>query len=516
MKKLPVGIQTFSRLITENYLYVDKTALIYQLITSGSYYFIARPRRFGKSLLVSTLAALFSGKKELFNGLAISSLPYSWETHPVILISFSDIPYSTPELLEQGIKNYLHIIAQQYSIQLPAFAPGEMLRYLVMNMSQRNKVVLLIDEYDYPILQHVHNIAVAEKMREVLKNFYGVIKGLDPYLTFVLLTGVSQFSKTSIFSGLNNLEDISLSKEYNSLFGYTRHEIETCFNEYLTHNAHEMNCSIEHLLDEITIWYDGYTFTKATDAIKMYNPFSVLLCLKRNEFSNYWFETGTPTFLINLLKSHNYPMQEFESIPATTKELKQFDIENINLKTLLFQTGYLTIKNYDKETDNYILQSPNKENTQSLLSHIFASMTNISDTYLNDYTAALRKIFYTNDCSKLYETLTHIFSEIPYTIQIPEEKYYQTIFYVILKMLGAYIVVEQPTNIGRIDAVVQTKSIIFIIEFKINSTASKALKQIERKKYYQQHLSSGKEIILVGITFDTKNRNVSDVVYKKL
>lgn len=517
MQKLPIGIQTFSKLVQENNIYIDKTKLIYQLITQGNYYFLARPRRFGKSLLVSTIAEVFRGNKELFSDLAINSLPYDWKKYPVVMISFADIAHRTPELLERGIKLYLHNIGKHYGISLNEnLLPSEMLQALVIELSSQGPVILLIDEYDYPILRHIHETAVAEKMREVLKDFYIVIKGLDPYLKFIFLTGVSKFSKTSIFSGLNNLRDISLDDEYNALLGYTKEEIITHFEPYLTKAAKNKQHSIDQLLEEIKIWYDGYQFTRKEGAPKLYNPFSVLLFLKTEEFNNYWFQTGTPTFLINLLKIKNYPVQDFEKIEATEGELSSFEVNNLELKTLLFQTGYLTIHDYNSQTRNYLLGYPNKECVDSLVEHIFVSMTQKSGTILNNVVVALQTAFDQRNLDLLHKILTNLFATIPYTIQIGQEKYYQTIFYLVLKMIGADIVVEQATNIGRIDAIIQTKDCCFIIEFKINSSAQKALEQIENKKYFQPYEALGKKIILVGIAFDTHIKNVSEIKYKNL
>ncbi len=512
MKRLPIGIQAFDDLIQEQYIYVDKTQYIYNLITTGKYYFFARPRRFGKSLLISTLAAVFSGKKELFEGLAISKLPYEWKQYSVIIISFSDIPFATPEELEEKIKNYLRRIAHEKNVELNStFSSGELLQTLVIELSKKEKVVLLIDEYDYAILKYVHDKNKAAYIREIIKNFYTVIKGLDQYLKFVFLTGVSRFTKTSIFSGLNNLNDITLSEKYNVLVGYTKEEIVNSFSEHLAAAVDDMNLSFEDIIEKITLWYDGYLFCRNNNAIKIYNPFSLLLLLDKHDFSNYWFETGTPTFLINLLKEKNYPVQRFERIEATAAELGQFDIDDIDMKTLLFQTGYLTIKSVDTESHNYILGYVNKETIDSLGGYIIKSMTGIDRSGVSSLIAKVSKSFQYLDFNKAFESLQEFFAQIPYTIQIADEKYYQTIFYLIFKMMGANIIVEKPTNIGRIDAVLQTKDHCFIIEFKINVSAQKAMKQIEAKKYYQPYLSLGKKIILVGIIFDTTERNVSEI-----
>jgi len=517
MKKLPIGIQTFSDLIQENYVYVDKTKYIFDMIDSGKYYFLSRPRRFGKSLLISTIANIFNGNKELFKNLAINSLPYDWKTYPVIMISFSDIRYTTAETLEQGIMLCLQRIAKPYQIILAnELSSGEMLQELVIQLSISGRVVLLIDEYDYPIIQHIHNESSAYAMRETLKAFYSVIKGLDQYLQFCFLTGVSKFSQTSIFSGLNNLNDISLDRKFNELLGYTNNEIITHFQPHLAAAAQYNKCSEEQLLTQITEWYDGYHFTGDQHATKMYNPFSVLLFLSKQVFSNYWFKTGTPTFLINLFKKYNYSMQDFDHIEATENELGAFEIENISLKTLLFQTGYLTIKSYNSLTRNYLLTYPNKETVDSLVEHLFTSLTTKSGLLINNAAVALLHAFEEYNFEKIHMALTQFFASIPYTIKINAEKYYQTIFYVLLKVIGADIIVEQPTNIGRIDAVIQTKDKYFVIEMKINDTADIALKQIKQNKYYQSYQLLNKEIILVGIAFDTTLNNVSEIKHEKL
>lgn len=515
MKKLPIGIQTLSELIGENCIYVDKTAKIHELITAGKYYFLARPRRFGKSLLVSTLAEVFAGNRKLFEDLAIDGLLYDWKEHPVIKISLSAVSYNSPEELEQGIKAYLQNIALQSNISLSGeLLLGQMLQVLVRELAKKERVVILIDEYDHPILKYIHQPEIADKMREVLRGFYIVIKDLDPHLKFVLLTGVSRFSKTSIFSGLNNLHDITLSAAYNDLLGYTKDELVTCFKGYLEDFIEHSNYSMSDLLDKITAWYDGYRFSKDKAANHMYNPFSVMLCLQNKDFSNYWFETGTPTFLINLLKSKDYPMQEFDGIKAAPDELGQFEVDDIDLKVLMFQTGYLTIKDYNINTGNYILGYPNQETTDSLSGFVAKSMTNKSQAYFKDVVYELLQAFQKSDFTELHKVLTELFADVPYTIQIKKEKYYQTIFYLMLKMLGADIIVERATNIGRIDAALCTKDTCFIIEFKINGTAAEAIAQIEEKKYYQPYGPLGKKIMLVGIAFDMKVKNVAEIEHK--
>lgn len=420
-------------------------------------------------------------------------------------------PIRTAELLEDGIKRYLQKIAAGYQLVLKEGTPGQLLQELIETLARKTTVVLLVDEYDYSILQHIHDRQGAKAIRTVLKSFYGVIKDLDEHLRFVFFTGVSKFPGTSLFSGLNNLEDIGLELEYNTLLGYTSDEIVHYFEGHIAYMADEIGYSKERLLAEIKIWYDGYQFTT-----KMYNPFSVMLCLGKREFSNYWFNTATPSFLINLLEEKNYPIQDFEHMEVTKNNLGAFDIDGIPLGVLLFQTGYLTIKGYNERTGNYVLTYPNKEIADSLVEYIFASMTSKPEAYLNSVVTTLRRAFEEYDFEQIETTLTRLYTHVPYTIHIGEEKYYQTIFYLVFKLTGAVIAAEQPTHDGRIDVVIETFGAYFIIEMKINATAEKALQQIKDKKYYQPYELKGKRIILVGIAFDTTHKNISDLKHEEL
>lgn len=520
MKKLPIGIQTLSEIIDEGYIYVDKTAQVHTIVSAGKYYFLSRPRRFGKSLLVSTFEALFAGNRPLFKNLAIDSLPWEWKKHPIVKISFASIAYETVDALKHSLLTQLNFIAASYKVTLtPGLLPGDTLKQLIITLAEQQKVVLLIDEYDYAILKHVHKPDIADQMREVLMGFYGVIKDLDPYLRFVFLTGVSKFSKTAIFSGLNNLQDLTLDDRAATLLGYTEKEIIDNFPQYLNLATQELNLSEQELLKTMRVWYDGYWFTKKTRHAdgEMYNPFSVLNFLQKKTFSNYWFESGTPTFLINLIKTKNYPViQDFEQIKISEAKLGSFTIDNIYLPTLLYQTGYLTIKSYDPHTELYTLGYPNREVSRSLIDYLFESLTTQPDAKLRDLAYKLHQAFEQKNYHAIQPLLTQFFADIPYTIQLSDEKYYQTIFYFVLKMIGADIIVEEPTNVGRIDGVLQTPQNIFIIEFKINDSAAHAIAQIVDKNYAQKYTRLDKKIVLVGIAFDTTTKNVSEIVFKDL
>jgi hypothetical protein len=524
MKKLPIGTQTFSKIINGNYLYFDKTQYIYKLI-QGECYFFARPRRFGKSLLCTTLKSLFLAQKDLFKGLWIESQSdYQWPFHPVIHIDFLGIPYSSPKELESSLMRYLIDIAQSYSLPpLESTSPKEVLKKLVMELARKTGtgVVIIIDEYDKPMLEHLHDINIAEKMRSILKHFYEVIKGLDEYLRFVFITGVSRFSQTSIFSGLNQMLDISMDPNFAHLVGCTEQELNSYATEYIQIMASEKKMSYKDLADEMRSLYDGYRFWKdlplrqlelKMEPERVYNPFSVINVLNSHSLENYWFKSGTPTFLIHLLKKQHFPVENLENLKADLSELETFEIDKLPLTTLLYQTGYLTIKIYDSTTKNFILTYPNNEVKEAFLNNILKLIGEFKINQINEYTKLLLDDLNQQNTTIFINRLKKFYALIPYSIHLDKEKYYQTIFFVLLKLIGADINVEIETNIGRIDAAIATKNNLYIIEFKLNKKASIALEQIKTTKYYQRYLDDPREIILIGIAFDTTQKNISDAI----
>jgi hypothetical protein len=365
IKKLPIDVSNFKTMIEDDYVYVDKTRHIHQLITQGRFYFLSRPRRFGKSLLVSTLKEIFLANKKLFETSWIGSSNYVWHKHPVIHLDFSSISHNDAENLRTNLIIRLKSIAVDYGVIVDGAHDPESIFYdLVKKLSLTGKVVVLIDEYDYPILKHITNTPLALEMQEVLRGFYTSIKGLDEYLKFVLLTGVTKFSRTSIFSGLNNLNDISLDLEGATLLGYTEHEIERYFTEHINYFAEKQKTSVNVIMKNMKIWYNGYRFSGNSVVEKIYNPFSVLYYLHKQQRKNYWFASGTPTFLVSLLKKNYYhkAIESFDRVTMTEDSLISFDISgDIPLNTLLFQTGYLTIKSYDARHAMYTLACPNQE-----------------------------------------------------------------------------------------------------------------------------------------------------------
>jgi Predicted AAA-ATPase/PD-(D/E)XK nuclease superfamily len=515
MKHLPLGIQTFRTIINEDYLYIDKTEYIYNVISRGGrYFFLSRPRRFGKSLLISTLKELFSGNKHLFENLCIAQSDYSWLTYPVIHLDFSRIAHSTPQELQRGLIKHIHRIAREYGITLPqSSTPEEALDDFVVVVSKQNPVVILIDEYDKPILDHLHDIEVARAQQAVLRTFYGAIKSLEGYLRFIFLTGITKFSKTSVFSGLNNLQDLTLHPEAGALLGYTDEEIDNYFGPHINYIAIKQNVPYGSIRESIRAWYNGYQFSEQES--KIYNPYSVLLYLSSGRLLNYWFSTGTPSFLVQLITTQQYPIETIEGAKFNILDIDSFQLDTMKLIPLLFQTGYLTIASYDEHTGNYTLTYPNEETKVSFLHYFVSSLTTAPVSLFSSSIVELTRALKDNNIDLFFHTIQGFFAAIPYTMQLPQEKYYQSIFYVIISLIGAYIQAEVATCDGRIDATIETNSHVYIIEFKLNHPAPTALGQIEKKQYYQKYVSSHKHIVLIGATFSFEKRNITQWIAKK-
>ncbi|MBP7284153.1 MAG: ATP-binding protein [Leptospiraceae bacterium] len=508
MKPLPIGIQTFQKLTEGNYLYIDKTQHIYQMIKNPSgAYFLSRPRRFGKSLTLSTLEEIFLGNKELFKGLWIYNSAYSWKKHPVIRFDFSKQKANEPEALVGFINNQLDYIAEANSIQLNKKEYFERFEELIKKLSQTEKVVILIDEYDKPIIDHLEDTKLALQMREVMKGFFTVLKGNDEYIRFLLLTGVSKFSKAGVFSNLNHLIDITLDNTYSDLIGITEQELTTYFPDYISAFAKEEGVSEINLLEKIRAWYNGYRFSPK--GISVYNPFSTLLTFEKKSFEHHWFETGTPEFLVKLILKNNYDIKE---IPFKTDALNfsSYEVDDLSLTPLLVQTGYLTIKDYNAERKLFTLDFPNYEVKNAFLGYFTRKLgsKNFSDSILYEILDALA----VDDLEACISYLRKIFIKIDYDLHIPQEKYYQTLFYLTFTLLGFKISTEVKTNLGRVDAVVESNS-IYIFEFKLSGTKEEALAQIKTKKYYEKYLNKGKDIYLVGVEF--KDRNLGEYISEK-
>jgi hypothetical protein len=500
MQPLPVGIQTFRDLRAGNFLYVDKTEQIHPLIEhSKGIYFLSRPRRFGKSLTLSVLDEIFSGNKEIFKGLWIYESKWQWKKYPVLRFDFSKQKANDKEELIRFIFRELDLNAKRHQVKLEAVEYFSQFEELIQKVSQTQPVVILIDEYDKPIIDHIESTEKALEMREIMKGFFTVLKGSDPSIRFLLLTGVSKFSRAGVFSNLNHLRDITLEDEFSDLVGITEVELESNFKEHIQSLADKEDLAFTETINKIREWYNGYRFTP--QGISVYNPFSTLLLLTQKRFEHHWFETGTPEFLVKLILKGDFDIIE---IPFKTEALgfSNYEVDDLNLAPLLVQTGYLTIKEFDPITQNYTLDYPNYEVKHAFLNYFFRKIH--KKNIATSPAIKLHSAFLEEDLDGVINVLQDIFASVEYDIQIRNEKYYQTIFYLIFNLLGYYIKTEVKTNRGRIDAVVESKS-IYIFEFKLNGTKEEALRQIKEKKYYEKYISLGKPIYLVGAEFQDKN-----------
>ncbi len=515
MKKLPIDVSDFATMITQDYLYVDKTEHIYHLIKQGRLYFLSRPRRFGKSLLISTLKQIFLSNKQLFAELWIAKSDYAWEPSPVIHLDFSSISHKDADSFKADLIWILEQVAHGASLSI-ADAPSleTKTRSLITQLAAKSNVVLLVDEYDYPLLKNLVLIEKAKAIREVLSSFFTVVKSLDAYMRFILITGVTKFSKTSIFSGMNNLNDISLDLPGATLLGYTEEEIRKYFKPYIEIFCHDAHTSTDLLEKEIKRWYNGYKFSGNENAEKVYNPFSILHCLRKKEINNYWFESGTPSFLIDLLKTQykelHEPFTDFDNVVLKRESLGAFDLEQrLPLNTLLFQTGYLTIKDFDKDLKTYTLTYPNEEVRISITAYLVSIVTSKGKQEVDAAVFVMRTALEKNDIETFCSHLRSLLANIPYNLYVNNEAYFHSLFHLLADLLGFSIQSEEPTSKGRIDSTLITKNRIFVFEFKFNATSQEALQQIQDRKYYEKYLNKGKAIILVGLSFNYEEKQLT-------
>jgi hypothetical protein len=500
---------TFRRLIEGGYVYVDKTRYLYELIREAiGIYFLARPRRFGKSLTVSTLEEIFKGNKELFRGLWLYESDYTWPTHPVIHIDFSRYQVRTVADLEVRIQRHLRQIAEQYHITLDDGPFDIQFEDLVVKLSAENQVVILIDEYDKPILDNIDNLAEAQHIRRTLKSFYGAIKSLDQYLRFVFITGISKFSRVGIFSDMNNLDDLTMDVRMAAALGITEDELRTNFQGHIAAFAQKEGITPEVLLEKIRHWYNGFCFVEGCPTV--YNPFSTLQLFNKQRFANYWFETGTPTFLIKLIQQNNYDIRQLDALELSALGFSTYELEELEIIPLLFQTGYLTIKGYRAERQLYQLGYPNMEVENAFLTHLLAAFNQVSKGLNESHLWKLIDALQAQDFPRFLEVLAVFFANIPYDLHVAQEKYYQTIFYLIFRLLGVYADAEVKTNTGRIDAVVELADQLFLFEFKLDKSAAEALPQIKNQEYYQKYRLRPKAITLIGANFDSEKRQVTE------
>jgi len=506
--KLPIGIQSFTEIRTRGYAYVDKTAFVASLVDSGKYYFLSRPRRFGKSLFVDTLDCAFSGKKELFHGLYLSQPEVCWDfetLYPILRVDFSGSALRSTIDLEQWFDRLLTRWEARFDLHKTEGSPGERLISLISMIVERldNQVVILIDEYDKPILDNLGDPALSTRMRDILKDFYGAIKPLDNYLKFVFLTGVSKFAKTGIFSGLNNLNDITMDRSYSPICGYTEMDLSRTFRSWMSRFNQ----------DDVRRWYNGYSWVGES----VYNPFDILLLFSKGEFKSYWFETGTPSFLIKLLSENPRSLPVLDSFLASEELLGSFLIEKILPETLLFQTGYLTIKGESRVGEKlfYSVGFPNLEVKSAFSSLMLSILGGSADISMNQI--GLDSILNAGDPNRLRDVFHSFFASIPHDWYRKNklsgfEGYYASIVYAYFASLGYEVIPEDTTNKGRIDLTVMTRTGIWIFEFKVQRSEGckdqGPLAQIRERGYAEKYRADGRKVYEIGIVFDPESRNI--------
>ncbi len=512
MKKLGLGIQSLVKFRENGMIYVDKTEIIHQLIKGGCYYFLARPRRFGKSLLIDTLKSLFEGKRSLFQDCWIEN-NWNWEDKaPVIKIDFTRVEYrelGLKEALDQCIRRE----AERHKIQLRSGTYAGKFLDLIETLGRETRAIVLIDEYDKPIIDYLEsaNLQQAEENKEILKTFYAGIKGMDEYIRLFFLTGVSKFSRVSIFSDLNHLRDISVTGSFAGLLGYTDEEIRENYGSYIRELAADLSATEELIMEQVKVWYNGYSWDGATF---VYNPYSTLSLLSTGAFKNFWFETGTPTFLIKHIKESGAKINESLNKPVKEAAFNTYDIDNLNTTAIMFQTGYLTVKQWDRLANTYVLDFPNKEVRESFLDFMVKNYADSSVEEVNHIVESLTEALRINDISSFFESLRALFSSI--TVKQLEkvkeyEGFYHSIIYITLKMLGIHIDCEVQSSFGATDAVIRNKEYIYVVEFKMG-TAEDAVRQIKAKRYCAPFTTDGREVIMVGIGIDKAQRNVTEFI----
>jgi hypothetical protein len=509
MKNLPIGIQTLTEIRERNCVYVDKTQLVHQLATTGKYYFFSRPRRFGKSLLISTLKELYLGNKAVFDGLWIEN-NWDWsKTNPVLHFSFDEMSYKQIGL-EATIVNGIKGWAKQYKIRLTTTNYKSQFKEVLEKVSKKHgKVVFLIDEYDKPIIDFLEkkDIETAKFNRDILREFYGVLKNSDNLLELVFITGISKFAKVSLFSHLNNLDDITLSEAYGTLTGYTEEELVHYFADYLDVITKKLNLTQESLLNNMRTWYDGYSWDGVS---RLYNPYGTLKFLANQRFENFWFSTGSPQFLIEQMR--NITFFNVENAEVNNRILDKYDIENLELIPLLFQTGYLTVKSIDAMTGNMVLDYPNKEVRESMYEFLIDDIAKNPHRIHTGMTIMdLNKAFVTKDLEKVRTILNSLLKDLPsQTFQNQTEGLFHGLIHLVFSYLGVFVNSEVHSSNGRADAVVQTLTDVFIFEFKFNKTAEEGMAQIKKKDYAGKYRASDKVLTGIAVNFNSDKKGIDE------
>lgn len=511
--KYPIGIQDFEKLRTNGYSYVDKSRFVYKLATEGEYYFLSRPRRFGKSLFLSTLEAYFQGKKELFEGLAIYDLETDWKKYPIFHIDLNTANFREKDSLYTVLNDYLTTWECKYGTRESEATLALRLKGVIARAAEKEGcgVVILIDEYDKPILQTLRDPELQAEHRAQLKAFYSVLKTQDRYIKFAFLTGVTKFGKVSVFSDLNNLTDISMDHRYISICGMTEKELLTNFKEGISELAEANGDTEEATIAKLKARYDGYHFEENT--VGIYNPFSVLNTLSRLRYKDYWFETGTPTFLVDLLKMHNYRLPDMTKERVSDDVINSVDSLSTNPIPVIYQSGYLTIKGYDERFKKYLLGFPNKEVEEGFLNFLlplYTSAGNNSPFLVDEFVQDVES----GNPERFMQRMKAFFADTSYQVVGNAELYFQNAMYLVFKIMGFYTQVERPTSDGRIDAIIQTPNYIYVIECKLDRTADEAIKQIENNGYAEPFLMDKRKLYKIGVSFSSETRGVAEYKIK--
>ncbi|BBE29911.1 ATPase AAA [Tepiditoga spiralis] len=511
MKKLPIGVQDYKKIKEGNYTYIDKTKYILELISSEAPIFLSRPRRFGKSLTISTLYYLFKGEKDLFKGTYIYD-KWEFKEYPVIRISLLDVSTENEQSFKYGLLEIIKTEAERYGITIENTNYKYAFNELIIKLSQKERVVILVDEYEKPILDNINNKEKAEKYREILRDFYVSIKSKDEYIKFVFMTGITKFTKTGVFSALNNLNDISLDKTYAQMLGYTQEELEKNFKEHIKETASEMKMEEKELLKNLKMYYNGFSFDGENS---VYNPFSILQFFKKRKFQNYWFESGSPSFLYEYIKGKKIRYEDLVKYPVSELDFSTREIEEANASIFFTQAGYLTFKGkeqYGMEYE-YLLDYPNIEVKNSFSKMILEANYELERGKIKEINKTIWKAIKEKDIEGIIKEIKRIISAIPYNLHKKEESYYHSLIYTILASAGLNVTAEELTNLGRSDIVIE-EDIIYIMEIKIDKSAEKALTQIKEMKYYEKY--KGKEIYIVGININSEKRNIDEYKIEKI
>lgn len=511
IRKFPIGVQDFTSLREADFLYVDKTALVYRLAVTGAQIFLSRPRRFGKSLLLSTLEAYFLGRKEVFKGLAMERLEKDWTEYPVLLLSLNAQFYEDRRSLEQVFEGHFIEWEKLYGATDKELGYAGRFMQIIRQANEKTgqKVVVLIDEYDKPLLRSLTDDSLHRLYREMLTGFYTVLKDADRYLRFVFITGVTKFSQLDVFGNLNQLKDISMVPDYALICGFTHEEIEQNFQPDLAALGEMNGLTYEQTMNELTRRYDGYYFSEFQSE-GLYNPFSLLNALDQKQFENFWFATGTPTSLVEMLKKTDYDLRQLDGMEVSAAMLTDYRMDFKNPIPVIYQSGYLTIKGYDADLNYYILGYPNAEVKYGWLNFIAPFYTPVSSLetpfYIGKFTRELRD----GDVEAFMTRLRAFFAGVPYELNDQTERHYQVIFYLVFKLLGQFIETEVRSAFGRADAVVKTTDRIYVFEFKLNGSLDEALSQIDDKGYLIPYTADGRQLVKVGASFDPATRNIGE------